>query len=127
MISADRLSDYARFGRRSAQLTWGMLQDRLELFSLELREEQRRFLGWLILASAALFLTAITMVVVTATVIFLVKPEWRAGAAVGFSVFYVLVTGVLVLKLRNGFRGSSKPFAETRAEFAKDYSCFFRE
>jgi uncharacterized membrane protein YqjE len=108
--------------RRVAQLALQTLHTRIELFSIELREEAQRGMQVMILLSAFIFLAAIALLLVSFTVIFSVwdDPQQRIVALWVVSGCYVLgaaVSGGLAWKMVHAAR---LPFADTLREFEKD-------
>ena len=108
--------------RRLVQLALQTLHTRIELLSVELREEAVRGVKALILISAFIFLAAIAILLISFTVIFSVwdDPQQRITALwvmCGVYVAGAAVAGGVAYKMLNSDR---LPFADTLREFEKD-------
>jgi uncharacterized membrane protein YqjE len=96
----------------------GALQNRSELFMVELQEEKSRLIQLIIRGVGALFLAMMTALLVTGAVIFLVPEEHRIWAVAGFAALYLGGTIWAVLSLKALLKRI--PFGDTIAEFKKD-------
>jgi len=65
----------------------GTLQNRSELLAVEWQEECARRIGSISAAFVCLFMSGMTLLLVTAIVIFLFRPEWRLYVAGVFCLF----------------------------------------
>src|SRR6185503_4829878 len=65
------------------------IHNRAELFAVELQEEKTHVIEILLWVSALLFLTMMTVIVLTATVILLFPEEVRVYVAGGFCLLYL--------------------------------------
>lgn len=84
------------------------IQNRFEIFVLELKEEKARVMELLLWTSTALFLSIMTFMVVTAAVLFFFNPEIRIYAAAGLSLMYFVICGIAVGKLKQRIARFSK-------------------
>jgi uncharacterized membrane protein YqjE len=106
---------------RKALLTAsGALQNRGELFLVELQEEKNQVIELFIWSVAACFLGLMFLLVLTATIIFLFPRDLRFYAAVGFCVLYMLGAVLALLNLKALVRNATLPFSDTIAEARKD-------
>lgn len=96
------------------------LQNRGELFLVELQEEKNRVIELFIWAAAICFFGVMFIVVLTATIIFLVPEDQRVYAAGGFAVFYLVCSILALLNLKALVKSASLPFADTISEVKKD-------
>ena len=108
--------------RRVVQLLLQTLHTRIELFSVELRDEALRTVQALILVSAFIFLTAVALLLVSFTIIFAVwdDPHQRLVALSVLSGVYLLgalVAGGVAWRM---LKSDRLPFADTLREFEKD-------
>ncbi len=108
--------------RRGVQLVLQTLHTRVELFSVELRDEALRTVQALILVSAFIFLTAVALLLVSFTIIFAVwdDPHQRLVALCVLSTVYLLgalVAGGVAWRI---LKADRLPFADTLHEFEKD-------
>ncbi len=99
------------------------LQNRVELFAVEVREERARFLEALMWASIALFLGMMAVIVLTATIVLLCLAEARPWVAGGFTALYVLGALWATITLRTRLKSRGLPFAETISQLNKDRQC----
>lgn len=101
----------------------GTVQDRLELFSVELQEEKFRLIRTFVWISAAVFTGMMAITFASLTVVYLFWDSARLGVLGGLTVFY---TGALVLitaALRRYLARQPRPFAATREELGADRAC----
>jgi len=96
----------------------GALQNRGELFMVELQEEKARLIQLIIRGVLAVFLSIMTALLVTGAVIFVVPEEYRLWAVGGFAVLYLAGTIWAVMSLKALLK--RVPFGDTLNEFKKD-------
>lgn len=101
----------------------GLVQNRLELFSVELQEEKLRFFRLIISAAALAALGTGALAMVTFTLIIAFWETARLPVMVGLSSIYVLGTAVLYRRVDAALRHGVKPFSATVDEIKKDRSC----
>jgi uncharacterized membrane protein YqjE len=108
--------------RRFGETFLSVLHNRLELLTLELKEEKHWAVGTLIAASLAASFAILSIVAILVTVAFVVPAEARPWVMVGISVMMVggLVACVLHLKAR---LNRPPALADTLAELKKDIAC----
>jgi len=104
--------------RRIGRTGLGLLQNRGELLLIELQEEKGRAIGLLIGAMALIFAGAMALVLVTATIIFIVPKPARIYVAGGFILLYVLGAIFAFISIRSQLKRA--PFGQTLAELKKD-------
>ena len=107
-----------RLARRTLGTCIGALENRAELFAVEFEEENDRLLRLVIFGVIALFLTMLTVLLVTGIVIFLVSAPYRLYAAATFAAFYLagaVSAGLVLKKLLK-----QAPFAESLKQIKKD-------
>jgi uncharacterized membrane protein YqjE len=100
------------------------LETRVDLFALELQEEKIRFAQIILWTCAAVFLTALSLIMVTLSVVLLIKPELREEAIITFTILYVIASGVSGYKLYQILYKSDKPFSSTIDQLKRDQSDF---
>lgn len=103
------------------------VQNRLELFAVELQEEKCRLIEALVWAAAVIFLAIMAVTMLTLTVVFwagIILGEealfWTLG---GFTLLYVTVAYGAFRALKQRLCKRPLPFAETIAELKKDREC----
>jgi uncharacterized membrane protein YqjE len=118
MIAEDQIPTLGRLARRTASTFLGALQNRTELLAVEFEEEHDRMLKLVLFGVSALFFAMLTVLLVTATIIFLVPEDYRVYAALGFAVLYLVGTVASVFALKGLL--NKTPFAESLDQFKKD-------
>ncbi len=96
--------------------------NRLELAAVETREEAARWVESLILVAALAVLGALTLAMVTLTIVIAYWEEHRLAALVALSVLYVLGLVGIALRLRWRLKNWDS-FGATIAELQKDKAC----
>ncbi len=97
-----------------------LLQNRLELFGLELQEQKERLVKVILLAIGMLFLGNMAALVVTVTIVVLAGPEARKPVLIILSLLYVLATVAAFFGLRKELNGGPPPLSDTVSELKKD-------
>ena len=109
-----------RLLRKVMRTGWDTIQNRSELFLVELQEEKNRAIELFIWAGAVCFLGVMFMVVLTATVILIFPDHLRVYAAGGFCVLYLAGAILALLNLKALVQNAALPFSDTVAEVRKD-------
>lgn len=109
--------------KRVGELAVATAHSRIELFSVELREEKYRFIEALLLTAAAIALGVTALTLVTITVVVLFWENGRVPALCVLSALFVIATLVLVRLLKKRL-ASAPGFSGTLRELEKDRSCF---
>lgn len=97
-----------------------VLQNRLELFGVEVDEQKARLLRMLFLGAVTILLLNTALLVVTATIIVLAGEGARIAVMVGLSLLYISAAGGVFLLLRKEIRSAPPPFSGTVSELKKD-------
>jgi uncharacterized membrane protein YqjE len=109
-----------RFGGLASQI----LQDRLELLALELREAKIRFVQAVLLVCMAVIFSLLGLLLLVMVSVYAMPAEWRLyGLAVAAGVSILAGTVAFMVLLRHLGR---KPLAfdQTLTELKKDTTCF---
>jgi uncharacterized membrane protein YqjE len=106
--------------RRLGDTALGALQNRVELFAVELAEEKRWLVATLVWTVASIFFVALAAVTITATIVVLCPPRLRPFVLIGFSVLYTVAALVAIGKARNQTKDRDLPLASTISELKKD-------
>jgi uncharacterized membrane protein YqjE len=108
--------------RRVGETLLSTLHNRLELLTLELKEEKYWLVGTLLLAGFAIVFGLLSVVAILVTVAFLTPAEARPWVLIGLCV--VCVGGLLfsVLKLMHKLKRPA-PLVDTLNEIKKDIEC----
>ena len=103
---------------RVGRLALGGIQNRVELLAVEWQEERLRFAGLLFRAMALLFLAAMGLLLLTATVIFLVPQGSRVFVMVLLTLLYLCGAFVAWLGLKSALK--REPFEASIDQVKKD-------
>jgi uncharacterized membrane protein YqjE len=100
-----------------------ILQNRLDLVSLEAAEEKLRVVEALFLAVAFFFLALLGMLVLTFGLLFIVEPAWRPALLAAFVVVYLGTAAAAFFALNKRVKSWPTPFSGTVQEIKKDLEC----
>jgi len=106
--------------RRICDTGLALVQNRAELFSLELEEQKARLLKTFLLAGILVFLANLAVLMVALTIIVAVGKDARVPVMIGFSVFFTIAALVTLFLLRREMRSTPPPFEQTVAELQQD-------
>jgi uncharacterized membrane protein YqjE len=96
------------------------VQNRMELFAVELQEEKSWLVATLLWAAASIFLCGLAIIFVVGTLIFLSPESWRPWLLIGLSVVFVWMSINAVVGLRRSLREKGPPMADSIGELKKD-------
>ena len=99
------------------------VENRLELFLVELKEERIRLFEALLLVAIAIVCALMTLVVLTFTIIVIFWDTHRLLVLTLVAVTYAAATVVASVKLRSRLQ-RWQSFSATLEEFKKDSACF---
>jgi uncharacterized membrane protein YqjE len=106
--------------RRFVDTGLGAARNRLELLSVEVREEKSRLIEVLIWASAAIFLGMMALTFISFTIVILFWESARLAALIGISLFYLATAIAAFLGVKSRLTKGPMPFAESLSELDKD-------
>ncbi len=112
--------------RRILEGGLAILQNRVELFAVELRQEKCRLVEAIIWAAAVVALGIMTLTLLAFSVIILFWEEARVAAVLGLSGLYLLGTLLAWRRLRAKLADPSA-FSGTVSEMRKDRECLRSE
>jgi uncharacterized membrane protein YqjE len=107
-----------RLLRKTAATGLGLLRNRSELFLIELQEEKSRVIKLVIFGVTGLFLTLMTVLLVTGAIIYLVPEKYRLYAVGAFALLYFLGAIGSFLGVKSSLQ--HVPFDATLEQFKKD-------
>lgn len=110
----------SRFGGMAAH----MLQDRLELLGLELREAKIRFIQALLLACIGVVFTLLGLVLAVLAILYFLPLEWRLYGVLLVATLSLLVGAMVFIALRRRLVQKPLAFHQSLTELQKDASCF---
>ncbi|MFH2065021.1 MAG: phage holin family protein [Pseudomonadota bacterium] len=109
-----------RFGSIGAQI----LEDRLELLSLEMREAKIRFVQALLLTCIGVVLSLLGILLLVLTGVYLLPPELRLYGLTVAAVVSMLAGLIAFIMLRRHLERKPLAFEQSLAELKKDTTCF---
>ena len=109
--------------RRLLDTALAAAQNRLELLSVELKEERVRLVELLLWTAAAVFFAVMALTVLTFAVVFLFWESARGYVLVALGLIYSTAALWSFVKLRNKLKNEAAPFAESLSELKKDRAC----
>jgi uncharacterized membrane protein YqjE len=98
-------------------------QDRIELISIELREEKCRLIRTFVLISAVVFLGMMTIVFASLTLVYLFWENARLAVLGGLTALFAGALVVIVVAFRRHLARQPDPFSATQQELAEDRAC----
>jgi uncharacterized membrane protein YqjE len=99
------------------------VQDRLELFSVELQEEKFRLIRTFLWISAALFTGMMTVMFASITLVYLFWESARLFVLGGLTLLYAAALVTIVVVFRRFLARQPRPFAATLEEIGEDRAC----
>jgi uncharacterized membrane protein YqjE len=105
---------------RLASTLLAMVHTRLELASVEMEGQSRRYLGYLLMSLLALFLFGIAIVLVAVFVIILFWDTNRIAAVLAMAALFALSALGIGMKARAGFAAQPALLSATMGELQKD-------
>lgn len=101
----------------------GGVQERLELFTVELQEEKFRLIQTFVRISAAVFAAMLAITFGSLALVYLCWETARFAVLGGLALFYSAVLVVILITLRRYLARQPKPFAATLHELHEDRAC----
>lgn len=118
------ISEFTGAAGRLGGIAAQILQDRLDLLTLELRETKIRFFQALLLTIiGAAFLMLGLLLLVLAGVYFL-APEWRLYGLAAAAAASIFAGAIAFMSLRRHLNRKESAFDQSLAELKKDTTCF---
>ena len=99
------------------------IQDRLELFGMELQEEKLRLIQVFIWISAAIFTGMMAITFASITIVYLFWESARLAVLIALTVVYSGALVVIVVAFRRYLARQPAPFNDTLGEIGKDREC----
>jgi uncharacterized membrane protein YqjE len=103
------------------------LQDRLELFTVELHEEKFRLIQIFIWISAAVFTGMMAVTFASLTLVYLFWETARLAVLGGLTLLYASALVVITVAFRRYLARQPKPFSATLQEIGIDRTCIRTE
>jgi uncharacterized membrane protein YqjE len=99
------------------------VQDRLELFTLELKEETFRLIQAYLWISAAFFVGMMAITFASLTLVYLLWDSARLAVLGGLTLFYTGALGVIVIAFRGYLARQPNPMSASLHEIEEDRAC----
>ena len=99
------------------------VQDRLELFALELQEEKFRLIQTFFWISAAVFTGMMAITFASLTLVYLFWDSARLAVLGGLTLLYTGALVAIIVAFRRYLARQPNPFAATLSEFGEDRAC----
>lgn len=109
-----------RFGGIASQI----LQDRLELMALELRQAKIRFVQALLLACIGVVFSLLGLLLLVLAGLYILPPQWRVYGLAAAAAVSILAGMVVFISMRRRLERNPMAFDQSIAELKKDISCF---
>ncbi len=106
--------------RRLAETALSTVQNRIELFALELEEEKCWLISTLLWAAASIFFCGLAVLFVVATVLYIVPDGARPWVLVGFTAGFLYLAISALAGLRRSLRDKPPPLSDSIGELKKD-------
>lgn len=106
--------------RRMIETTLRSVQNRVELFALELQEEKAWLISTLLWAAAAVFFGGLAIIFVVGTVVYLSPESARPWVLGGFALLFVYLAVNAIVGLRRSMENKKPPMSDTIGELKKD-------
>lgn len=106
--------------RRMVESALRTVQNRVELFAVELQEEKCWLISTLLWAAAAIFFTGLAIIFVVGAVVYLSPEPARPWVIGGFAVLFVYLSVNAIVGLRRSLQHKKPPLSDTIGELKKD-------
>jgi len=118
------LSGFTEAAGRLGGMAGQVLQDRLELLALELREAKIRFVQAFLLACLGLVFSLLGLLLLVLAGVYALAPEWRLYGLAGAAAASILAGTAAFIALRRRLEHKRLAFDQSLAELKKDTACF---
>jgi uncharacterized membrane protein YqjE len=97
-----------------------VVQNRIQLLSVELEEQKVRLVKLLLLAGATIFMANTALLAISVTIVVLAGERGRVPVLLGLTLIYVSAAVWAFLMLRKEIKSAPPPFHDTVSELKKD-------
>jgi uncharacterized membrane protein YqjE len=118
------ISEYTGAAGRLGGIAAQILQDRLELLALELREAKIRFIQILLLAGIAVSFFMLGLLLLFLAGVYILPPEWRFYGLAAAAAAGILTGAAVFFTLRRHLQRKQLAFDQSLTELKKDTACF---
>ena len=106
--------------RRMLDTALSTVQNRVELFAVELQEEKSWLVSTLLWAAAMIFFCGLAIILVLATIVYLAPESWRLWVLAGLVVVFAWLAINSIAGFRRSLRDKRPPLSDTIGELKKD-------
>ena len=106
--------------KRLGETALALLQNRLQLFSVELQEEKYRAIQAVLWLSAGVAFVFLGLAIGVATVAILVLQQWGLPGLAGLTLLLLAVGAVVIAVMWSRLKSGGLPFSGTLQELKKD-------
>jgi uncharacterized membrane protein YqjE len=106
--------------RRLVDTALSTVQNRIELFALELQEEKSWLISTLLWAAAMIFFCGLAIILVVATVVYLAPESWRPWILVGVAAIFIWLAISSIAGFWRSLRDKRPPLSDSIGELKKD-------
>ncbi len=99
------------------------VQDRLELFAIDLQEEKFRLIQTFIWIGVAIFTGMMAVMFASLTLVYLFWESARLAVLGGLTAFYAVTMVLIIVAFRRFVARQPKPFSATLQEINEDRAC----
>ena len=99
------------------------VEDRLELFSIDLQEEKFRLIQTFIWISVAIFTGMMAVMFASLTLVYLFWESARLAVLGGLTTFYAVALVIMIVAFRRFVGRQPRPFSATLEEINEDRAC----
>ena len=118
------ISSFTRSAGRLSGLAGQILEDRLELLALELREAKIRLIQAWLLACMGLVFSMVGLLLLVLAGVYVLPPEWKFYGLAAAAAASILAGAVFFMVLRRHLKRKQLAFDQSMAELRKDTACF---
>jgi len=118
------ISGFAGAAGRLGGIAVQILEDRLEILGLEVREAKIRLVQALLLACVGVILTMLGLMLLVLAGVYILPPELRIYGLVAVAVASILAGVVVFIILSRHLGRKQLAFDQSIAELKKDMTCF---
>jgi uncharacterized membrane protein YqjE len=99
------------------------VEERLELFSIDLQEEKFRLIQTFIWISVGLFTGMMAVMFASLTLVYTFWESARLAVLGGMATFYAVTLVLIIVAFRRFIARQPRPFAATLQEISQDRAC----
>jgi uncharacterized membrane protein YqjE len=99
------------------------VEERLELFSIDLQEEKFRLIQTFVWISVGLFTGMMAVMFASLTLVYAFWESARLAVLGGMATFYAVTLVVIIVAFRRFIARQPRPFAATLQEISQDRAC----